>query len=267
MDRHGAAEHRRRLLDGLAGTVIEVGAGDGANFAHDPDTVTQVVAVEPEPYLRARAQVPGRATVPVEVVEGTAERQPAGDRSVDAAVVSLVLCSVADRRAALGELFRVLRPGGGLRYYEHFAAEQPGRLSRVQRLADGRLPRQPRRGVGDHGRRVRDRGDRPVRVSTGSAVTGLAAHPRAGHPPGRPDGCVMTGNGIDVRGLSKSFGAVRAVDDLTFSVAPGTVTAFLGPNGAGKTTTLRMLVGLVRPDAGTATIAGQAARTCRSFAP
>ncbi len=77
----------------------------------------------------------------------------------------------------------------------------------------------------------------------------------------------MTGNGIDVRGLSKSFGAVRAVDDLTFSVAPGTVTAFLGPNGAGKTTTLRMLVGLVRPDAGTATIAGQAARTCRSFAP
>jgi ABC-2 type transport system ATP-binding protein len=66
----------------------------------------------------------------------------------------------------------------------------------------------------------------------------------------------MTSAGIDVRGLSKSFGRVRAVDDLTFSVTPGTVTGFLGPNGAGKTTTLRMLLGLVRPDQGDATIDG-----------
>lgn len=66
----------------------------------------------------------------------------------------------------------------------------------------------------------------------------------------------MTATAIDVCGLSKSYGAVRAVDDLTFSVAPGTVTGFLGPNGAGKTTTLRMLLGLVRPDQGAATIQG-----------
>ncbi|WP_328988434.1 ABC transporter ATP-binding protein [Kribbella sp. NBC_01245] len=65
-----------------------------------------------------------------------------------------------------------------------------------------------------------------------------------------------TAAGIEVRGLSKSFGAVRAVDDLTFSVEPGAVTGFLGPNGAGKTTTLRMLLGLIRPDRGAATIAG-----------
>jgi ABC-2 type transport system ATP-binding protein len=58
-------------------------------------------------------------------------------------------------------------------------------------------------------------------------------------------------------GLTKSFGAVRAVDELSFTVEPGTVTGFLGPNGAGKTTTLRMLVGLIAPDAGTATIGGQ----------
>jgi ABC-type multidrug transport system ATPase subunit len=58
---------------------------------------------------------------------------------------------------------------------------------------------------------------------------------------------------VDVRGLSKSFGAVKAVSDLSFSVEPGSVTGFLGPNGAGKTTTMRMLLGLERPDAGTAT--------------
>jgi ABC-2 type transport system ATP-binding protein len=62
---------------------------------------------------------------------------------------------------------------------------------------------------------------------------------------------------IVVKDLTKSFGSVRAVDDLSFTVEPGTVTGFLGPNGAGKTTTLRMLLGLVRPDAGTATIGGR----------
>jgi ABC-2 type transport system ATP-binding protein len=61
---------------------------------------------------------------------------------------------------------------------------------------------------------------------------------------------------IVVAGLSKTFGAVRAVDNLSFTVEPGSVTGFLGPNGAGKTTTLRMLLGLVTPTSGTATIGG-----------
>ncbi|GAA4922912.1 ATP-binding cassette domain-containing protein [Nonomuraea thailandensis] len=60
-----------------------------------------------------------------------------------------------------------------------------------------------------------------------------------------------------MRGLSKSFGPVRAVSELSFEAAAGTVTAFLGPNGAGKTTTMRMLLGLVRPSAGSATIGGR----------
>ena len=62
---------------------------------------------------------------------------------------------------------------------------------------------------------------------------------------------------IQVRGLVKRFGPVTAVDDLSFDVRAGTVTGFLGPNGAGKTTTLRVLLGLVAPDAGTASIKGQ----------
>ena len=62
---------------------------------------------------------------------------------------------------------------------------------------------------------------------------------------------------IEVAGLSKRFGSTLAVDDLTFSVKPGTVTGFLGPNGAGKSTTMRVILGLVRPTAGTATVLGQ----------
>ena len=56
---------------------------------------------------------------------------------------------------------------------------------------------------------------------------------------------------IEIRGLRKKFGAVEAVRDVSFSAADGTVVGLLGPNGAGKTTTLRMLSGLMRPDAGT----------------
>ncbi|MCU0282977.1 MAG: ABC transporter ATP-binding protein [Candidatus Nanopelagicales bacterium] len=62
---------------------------------------------------------------------------------------------------------------------------------------------------------------------------------------------------VEVAHLTKRFGAVLAVDDLTFTVQPGRVTGFLGPNGAGKTTTLRMLLGLARPNGGTATIGGR----------
>ena len=59
---------------------------------------------------------------------------------------------------------------------------------------------------------------------------------------------------IEVRGLTKQYGAVRAVDDLTFDVKPGIVTGFLGPNGAGKSTTMRMILGLDTPTAGAATM-------------
>ncbi len=119
-----------------AGKVIEVGAGSGLNFAHYPASVTEVVAVEPEPYLRARASEAARmARLMVRVVDGTADRLPAGDGAFDAVVASLVLCSVPDQAAALAECLRVLRPGGELRFYEHVLADEP-RLARLQRRAD-----------------------------------------------------------------------------------------------------------------------------------
>jgi ABC-2 type transport system ATP-binding protein len=61
---------------------------------------------------------------------------------------------------------------------------------------------------------------------------------------------------LEVRDLTKSYGAIKAVERLSFAVAPGTVTGFLGPNGAGKTTTMRMLLGLATPTGGTATVLG-----------
>ena len=139
MDRAGAAAYRDRLLAGLSGEVVETGAGNGLNFAHYPAQVTKVLAVEPEPRLRSLAQQnAGTAPVPVEVIDGVAERIPAADGSFDAAVACLMLCSVPDQAAVLAELRRVLRPGGQLRFFEHVRAGTAG-LRRVQHGLDATI--------------------------------------------------------------------------------------------------------------------------------
>jgi ubiquinone/menaquinone biosynthesis C-methylase UbiE len=125
-------DHRRRLLAGLTGRVLEIGAGTGLNFPYYPAAVTEVLAIEPEPYLRRQALAAARqAPVPIRIVDGTAEALPAPDGAVDAVVASLVLCTVTDLDQALAETRRVLRPGGKLRFYEHVRATDP-RLARWQ---------------------------------------------------------------------------------------------------------------------------------------
>ncbi|MFD8939165.1 class I SAM-dependent methyltransferase [Streptomyces sp. NPDC059578] len=128
--------YRAELLAGLSGRVVEVGAGNGLNFGHYPPSVSEVVAIEPEAVLRRLARTAARRSgAPVDVVPGVAEALPLKGEAFDAAVLCLVLCSVRDTARTLGELHRVLRPGGVLRFFEHGVA--PGRaMAAAQRGLD-----------------------------------------------------------------------------------------------------------------------------------
>ena len=137
LERFGLIRARRRLVDGLSGTVVEVGAGSGATFEHYPPEVTRVVAVEPDRHLREHSrhradrlvEASGSGTS-IEVVDGVAEALPVGDGEADAVVFGLVLCTVADVPAALAEARRVLTPGGQVRLLEHVrAGGLPGRVA------------------------------------------------------------------------------------------------------------------------------------------
>lgn len=128
---------RRENLAGLRGRVLEVGAGIGTNFAHYPDSVDEVIAVEPEPRLAALARaaadaVPTRVVVTGDTVEAFSDVEP-----FDAVVCSLVLCSVDDPEDVLRRLYSLLRPGGELRYLEHIASA--GARGRLQRFVDATL--------------------------------------------------------------------------------------------------------------------------------
>jgi ubiquinone/menaquinone biosynthesis C-methylase UbiE len=124
---NGERDLRVELLGGATGRVAEIGAGNGINFPHYPPGVAEVIAVEPEPYLRTQAEkAAAAAPVPVRVVQGLADELELEPASVDAVVACGVLCSVPDQSAALAEFRRVLRPGGELRFYEHVRSQRPG---------------------------------------------------------------------------------------------------------------------------------------------
>jgi ubiquinone/menaquinone biosynthesis C-methylase UbiE len=98
--------------------------------------VTEVVAIEPESFLRARAEeAAGSAPVRLAILDGTADALPVPDAAFDAGIASLVLCSVPDQSNALAELRRVIRAGGELRFFEHVVSKRAG-PARVQRIAD-----------------------------------------------------------------------------------------------------------------------------------
>ncbi len=129
-ERGWMGERRSALLAGVRGEVLEIGGGTGANLPHYRDA-ERVVVSEPDPFMRERLRAKlGDARVPVEVSEAGAEALPFEDGSFDAAVSTLVLCTVPDQRAALREIRRVLRPGGRLLFIEHVRGE--GRAARWQ---------------------------------------------------------------------------------------------------------------------------------------
>lgn len=183
LERVGLADSRRRLVAGLHGTVVEVGAGSGVTFEHYPPEVTRVVAVEPDPHLRAHAhRYADRATVPVEVVDTVAESLPLADGEADAVVFGLVLCTVPDVAAALAEARRVLAPDGELRLLEHVRAD--GALGRV---ADRIAPLWSRLGGGCQPNRDTARG----LDEAGFDVSGLTSRP---FPPVLPLTPILTGS-------------------------------------------------------------------------
>jgi SAM-dependent methyltransferase len=125
---------RRENVAGLSGRVLEVGAGIGTNFAFYPESVQQVIAIEPEPRLAARARnAAATAPVPVDVIGATVEEFGSGEQ-FDAVVCSFVLCSVREPAGVLQHLHALLVPGGELRYLEHVASA--GARGRWQRFLD-----------------------------------------------------------------------------------------------------------------------------------
>jgi ubiquinone/menaquinone biosynthesis C-methylase UbiE len=143
-EENGLRDARREVLAGASGRVLEIGAGTGANLGLYPPAVTGLVLTEPEEPMARRLRPRAGAA---EVVVAPAEKLPFDDASFDTVVCTLVLCTVGDPDVALGEIRRVLRPGGRVLLIEHVRAEDPGlarwqdRLEPVQtRIAHGCHP-------------------------------------------------------------------------------------------------------------------------------
>jgi len=126
---------RAELLADLAGQVLEVGAGTGLNLPHYPRTLSRLVLSEPDPHMRRKLAEKVRAERwdQGEVQDGSLEALPHPAATFDAVVGTLVLCSVPRLDHALGEIYRVLRPGGRFVFLEHVAAENRPRRLRWQR--------------------------------------------------------------------------------------------------------------------------------------
>ncbi|RDI30592.1 methyltransferase family protein [Rhodococcus sp. AG1013] len=135
-ERRGMAERRRRLLASAEGAVLEIGAGTGLNVPYYPTTVSSLVLTEPIAPMAARLRNRVRTLRPdAEVVEAPGHRLPAATGTVDTVVSTLVLCTVPDPDAVLGEIARVLRPNGRFLFCEHVRSEDPALARRQDRLA------------------------------------------------------------------------------------------------------------------------------------
>jgi ubiquinone/menaquinone biosynthesis C-methylase UbiE len=130
-ERAGLGRERAELLREARGRVLEIGAGTGLNVVHYPAGLSELILAEPDEAMSARLvrRANGRATV----IPAAAEDLPLGDASVDTVVSTLVLCTVEDPVAALGEIRRVLRHDGQLLLIEHVRSDVRWRAA-LQRL-------------------------------------------------------------------------------------------------------------------------------------
>lgn len=119
--------HREALLGAATGRVLEIGIGSGLNLPFYRRDIDGVIGVDPSPELLAKAKRHASwVHFPVELTEGLAEDLPLDARSIDCAVMTWTLCSVANPARALAEIRRVLRPGGTLLFIEHGQSPEAG---------------------------------------------------------------------------------------------------------------------------------------------
>ena len=114
---------RQRIAAAAEGDVLEIGVGSGLNLPLYGPGVRSVIGIEPSPALLRMARR-RRAAAPVTLLQASAEAMPVDDNGVDTIVMTWTLCSIADAGRALGEMRRVLRPGGRLLFVEHGRAPQ-----------------------------------------------------------------------------------------------------------------------------------------------
>ena len=135
-DRLFYRRYRRKAMSNATGRLLMVGVGPGTDLMFLPPAVTSVVAVEPEAAMRRMASALARRHgIAVDIVDGIGESIPFPDSSFDSVHVGLVLCSVDDVAATLGEIRRVLAPGGRLVVLEHVRGD--GAMGRFQdRIAE-----------------------------------------------------------------------------------------------------------------------------------
>ncbi len=185
MDRSAFTRTARRYVAGLAyGDVLEVGAGTGANLAYYTD-ISSLTLVEPDPYMLRRLHRRLRALRRhAAIYQSALEQLPFPDQRFDCAVVTLVLCSVADPQAGLAELRRVLKPGGKLRFFEHVRV--PGWGGRFQeaitplwrQIAGGcHLSRDTTVTLQAAGFTIREMQTHSVPLPIGRFITGVAERP------------------------------------------------------------------------------------------
>jgi len=154
------ARHREDVVAGLRGSIVEIGFGSGLNVPLYPAEISTVYAVDPSSIGRKLGAKRVKASsIPVEYVGLDGQELPLGDESVDGALSTFTLCTIPDVGRALGELYRVLRPGGQVHFLEHGLAPDPviadrqRRFNRFQgRIAGGcNLNRPIDRLIGDAG--------------------------------------------------------------------------------------------------------------------
>lgn len=136
-------EQRARVVPAAFGIVLEVGIGPGHNLAlYDPSKVKRVIGADPVAEMtRGSAKTRARAPVPVEMLDAGAEDLPLDTSEVDSAVLTFTACTIPRVEDALGEIRRVLKPGGELLFLEHGLSPDP-RVARFQHRVDrfwGRL--------------------------------------------------------------------------------------------------------------------------------